>query len=146
MSSHRCGGTVEYNIEGDPRPELDRARARRQAGSMHARARDARRDHESGGMVRSSTPHGELQESIDRLKAAGVRISLFVDAEASAIEWAKILAPIASSSTPNRLREPSSAVPRRRRPASRRYVEAAQRAHAHRRLASTPGTIWTCAI
>ena len=41
---------VEYNIEGDPRPDLLELVHGRAAGSVHARSGRAGRDHEPGGL------------------------------------------------------------------------------------------------
>jgi pyridoxine 5-phosphate synthase len=78
---------VEFNIEGDPRPELldlvDEVRPDQctlvpvrpgeitsQAGWQDGRERD------------------RLPDVVTRLKAAGIRVSLFVDAEPAPIRWA----------------------------------------------------------
>ena len=78
---------VEFNIEGDPRPELldlvDEVRPDQctlvpvrpgeitsQAGWQDGRERD------------------RLPDVVTRLKAAGIRVSLFVDAEPAPIQWA----------------------------------------------------------
>jgi pyridoxine 5-phosphate synthase len=78
---------VEFNIEGDPRPELldlvDEVRPDQctlvpvapgevtsQAGWHHGAERD------------------RLPQIIARLKASGIRVSVFVDAESEAIQWA----------------------------------------------------------
>ena len=42
---------VEYNIEGDPRPDLLELVHQRHAGSVHAGSRAAGRDHQSGWLV-----------------------------------------------------------------------------------------------
>jgi pyridoxine 5-phosphate synthase len=80
-------GRVEYNIEGDPRPDL------------MALVRELRADQctlvpvmpgeitsQAGWQVDRPSPG--LRAAIDGLKAAGVRVSLFVDPELPAVEWA----------------------------------------------------------
>jgi pyridoxine 5-phosphate synthase len=80
-------GRVEYNIEGDPRPDL------------MALVREVRPDQctlvpvmpgevtsQAGWRIDRSAPG--LQAAIDGLRAAGVRVSLFVDPEEPAIDWA----------------------------------------------------------
>ena len=81
------GGRVEFNIEGDPRPDLVQL------------VLDVRPDQCTlvpviPGEITSqagwpaNTPQGALESTIRALKAAGVRVSLFVDPEPSAITWA----------------------------------------------------------
>lgn len=78
---------VEYNIEGDPRPEL------------LALVEDVRPDQCTLVPVRpgeltseagwpADTPSGELRDTIDRLHALDVRVSVFVDPEPAPIDWA----------------------------------------------------------
>jgi pyridoxine 5-phosphate synthase len=80
-------GRVEYNIEGDPRPDL------------MALVRELRPDQctlvpvmpgeitsQAGWQVDRPAPG--LEAAIDGLKSAGVRVSLFVDPERPAIDWA----------------------------------------------------------
>jgi pyridoxine 5-phosphate synthase len=78
---------VEFNIEGDPRPDLI------------ALVLDVRPDQCTLVPVRPGeitseagwppdTPTGELSRHIARLKDAGVRVSLFVDARVEAVRWA----------------------------------------------------------
>jgi pyridoxine 5'-phosphate synthase PdxJ len=78
---------VEYNIEGDPRPELldlvDEVRPNQCTlvpvvpGEVTSQAG-----------WRPGPETGRLPETIARLHAAGVRVSLFVDPSADAIRWA----------------------------------------------------------
>jgi pyridoxine 5-phosphate synthase len=80
-------GRIEFNIEGDPRPDLVQL------------VLDVRPDQCTlvpviPGEITSqagwpaTTPQDVLESTIRRLKAAGVRVSLFVDPEPSAIGWA----------------------------------------------------------
>ena len=85
LASYR--GRVEYNIEGDPRPDL------------LALVRDVRPDQctlvpVAPGEITSqagwpaSTPTGELRGIVQDLQSHRVRISMFVDPELAAIDWA----------------------------------------------------------
>jgi pyridoxine 5-phosphate synthase len=80
-------GRVELNIEGDPRPDL------------LALAKDVRPDQFTLVPVRAgeitsqagwdpSARPDELRTVVSALKAAGMRVSVFVDADADAVRWA----------------------------------------------------------
>jgi pyridoxine 5-phosphate synthase len=80
-------GRVELNIEGDPRADL------------LALAEEMRPDQFTlvpvhAGEITSqagwdpSAPPGEMREVVSRLQAAGIRVSVFVDAEEPAVRWA----------------------------------------------------------
>jgi pyridoxine 5-phosphate synthase len=81
------GGGVEYNIEGDPRPDLlelvHKVRPNQctlvpvQPGEITSQA----------GWP-PSTPQAPLARTIEELRSAGIRVSLFVDAEEAPIRWA----------------------------------------------------------
>jgi pyridoxine 5-phosphate synthase len=84
------GPALEYNIEGDPRPDwLDLV--------CEVRPAQATLVPVSPGEVTSHAgwAPGEqralLEASIARLHAGGIRVSLFVDPEPASIEWAKEL-------------------------------------------------------
>jgi pyridoxine 5-phosphate synthase len=83
----RLGRAVEFNVEGDPRPDLI------------ALVREVRPDQCTLVPVKpgeitsqagwpSDTPPGDLQRIIADLRHEGIRVSLFVEAEAAAIRWA----------------------------------------------------------
>ena len=83
-------GHVEYNIEGDPRREL------------LALVSDVRPDQCTLVPVRAGeitsqagwppeTPAEELRTVVRDLRAAGVRVSLFIDPEPAAVRWAAAL-------------------------------------------------------
>ena len=83
-------GRVEYNIEGDPRPDL------------LALVADVRPDQCTLVPVRAGeitsqagwppdTPADAMQTVIRDLQRAGIRVSLFVDPEAASIRWAASL-------------------------------------------------------
>jgi pyridoxine 5-phosphate synthase len=81
---------VEFNIEGDPRPDLlelvDEVRPTQctlvpvKAGEITSQA----------GWP-SDTPLTALQTTVQDLRKAGVRVSVFVDPEPRAVEWAASL-------------------------------------------------------
>lgn len=80
-------GRVEFNIEGDPRPELlelvhgvtpDQCTlVPVKPGEITSQA----------GWTRA-TPHDLLSPTVARLRGAGIRVSLFVDPEEASIRWA----------------------------------------------------------
>jgi len=81
---------VELNIEGDPRPDL--------LALVHAVAPDQCtlvpvRPGEITSQAGWSpdTPRGELARVIDELRAARIRVSLFVDPEEAPLRWARDL-------------------------------------------------------
>ena len=86
----RLRGRVEYNIEGDPRPDL------------LALVSEVRPDQCTLVPVRAGeitsqagwppeTPGEELRAVVRDLQAAGVRVSLFIDPEPAAVRWAAAL-------------------------------------------------------
>jgi pyridoxine 5-phosphate synthase len=81
------GGRVEFNIEGDPRPDL------------LALAREVRPDQFTLVPVRPgevtsqagwdpATPVTELRDVVQRLRADGIRVSVFVDPDEAPVRWA----------------------------------------------------------
>jgi pyridoxine 5-phosphate synthase len=83
-------GRVEYNIEGDPRPdllELVRAVAADQCTLVPVRPGEIT----SQAGWPSDTPAEALSQVVRDLRGAGVRVSLFVDPEPDAIRWAASL-------------------------------------------------------
>ena len=122
-------GQVEFNIEGDPRPDL------------LALVRDVRPDQCTLVPVRPGeitsqagwspeTPRGELAQIIADLKADGVRVSLFVDALLAPVKWAAEL----GADRIELYTEPYARAFERGRDAAHasfaEYVEAANHAHA----------------
>jgi pyridoxine 5-phosphate synthase len=80
-------GTVEYNIEGDPRPDL------------LAMVHEVKPDQVTlvpvkPGEITSQagwppdTPAGEISGVVRQLRDSGIRVSLFVDPEIDAVRWA----------------------------------------------------------
>jgi pyridoxine 5-phosphate synthase len=80
-------GRVEYNIEGDPRPELvELVQDVRPDQCTLVPVRPGELTSEAGWAA--DTPRKELAEIIRRFRGSGVRVSVFVDPEPSAIDWA----------------------------------------------------------
>jgi pyridoxine 5-phosphate synthase len=81
------GRKVEYNIEGDPRPELIEL-------VLETRPDQCTLVPVSPGEITShagwspDTPADRLRGIMARLKSAGIRISVFVDAEEASVRWA----------------------------------------------------------
>ena len=80
-------GRVEFNIEGDPRPDLVQL-------VLDVRPDQCTLVPVKPGEITSeagwpaTTPHQDLEHAITAMKAAGVRVSLFVDPEPAPIKWA----------------------------------------------------------
>lgn len=78
---------VEYNIEGDPRPDLVSLVERMKPDQCTlVPVRPGELTSEAGWPA--STPKQELAEIIARLREHGVRVSVFVDPEPGPIDWA----------------------------------------------------------
>jgi len=125
----RWSDALEYNIEGDPQQEwLDLVCA--------TRPRQATLVPVAPGEVTSSAGwvpdrHRQvLEPAVRRLRAAGIRVSLFVDPEADAVRWAQAM----GADRIELYTEPyARAFERGRDDAERsfaRYVAAAEEAHA----------------
>lgn len=86
LSGRRDG--IEFNIEGDPRPDLMDAVCRvRPHQCTLVPVRPGEVTSEAGWDP--SAPPGELAAVIRRLQAAGVRVSVFVDPDPGPVRWAK---------------------------------------------------------
>jgi len=80
-------GEVEFNIEGDPRPDLlAMVREVRPHQCTLVPVRPGEVTSQAGWPP--DTPRGELARVVEDLRGRGVRVSLFVDPERRAIEWA----------------------------------------------------------
>jgi pyridoxine 5-phosphate synthase len=78
---------IEYNIEGDPRPELlDLVEEVRPAQCTLVPVRPGEVTSQAGWQPGPDAEH--VPATIARLHAAGVRVSLFVDAADAPIRWA----------------------------------------------------------
>ena len=81
---------VEYNIEGDPRPELiEMVDAIKPDQCTLVPVRPGELTSEAGWPA--DTPHAEIRSTVERLRDQGIRVSLFVDPEPAPIEWAGAL-------------------------------------------------------
>jgi pyridoxine 5-phosphate synthase len=120
---------VEYNIEGDPRPDLmDRVVELRPDQCTLVPVRPGEITSEAGWIP--NRDRDLLEPSIRRLQAAGVRVSLFVEAERAAIDWAAEL----GADRVELYTEPYARAYERGRDEGQRsferYVAAAEHAHA----------------
>ena len=80
-------GRVEYNIEGDPRPELlSLVHEVRPDQCTLVPVRPGELTSEAGWPA--DTPTEELADTVARLRDAGVRVSVFVDPDRAPIDWA----------------------------------------------------------
>lgn len=83
-------GRIEYNIEGDPRPGLlELVLAVQPDQCTLVPVKPGEITSEAGWP--SDTPADQLMGIVGALKAAGIRVSLFVDPEPAAIRWAKTM-------------------------------------------------------
>src|SRR5687768_7845916 len=81
---------VEFNIEGDPRPDLlDMVLKVRPDQCTLVPVRAGEITSQAGWPP--ETPADELRRVVSRLRAAGVRVSLFIDPEPAAVHWAASL-------------------------------------------------------
>ena len=80
-------GRVEYNIEGDPRPDLlALVHAVKPDQCTLVPVRPGEITSQAGWSP--DTPRAALSDAVDELRAAGIRVSLFVDPQDAPIRWA----------------------------------------------------------
>jgi pyridoxine 5-phosphate synthase len=120
---------VEFNIEGDPRPDLlAMVREVRPHQCTLVPVRPGEVTSQAGWPA--DTHRGEMQAIVRDLQARGIRVSLFVDPEPAAVEWAAAV----GGDRVELYTEPfARAFKEGEAPADasfRRYVEAANVAHA----------------
>jgi pyridoxine 5-phosphate synthase len=85
LAAHR--GVVEYNIEGDPRPDLlDLVRQVKPDQCTLVPVRPGEITSQAGWSP--DQPASALGDVVASLKASGVRVSVFVDPDEAAIRWA----------------------------------------------------------
>lgn len=78
---------VEYNIEGDPRPDwLEMVHALRPTQATLVPVREGEVTSEAGW--RADTDAAFMRGVVEALRADGIRVSLFVDARPDAVRWA----------------------------------------------------------
>jgi pyridoxine 5-phosphate synthase len=79
---------IEYNIEGDPRPDwLALVHELRPDQATLVPVREGEVTSEAGWGEKADTTR--MRRAIGDLRSAGIRVSLFVNADAAAVEWAK---------------------------------------------------------
>ena len=81
---------IEFNIEGDPRPDLMQAVMEvrpHQCTLVPVRAGEIT----SQAGWRPDTPAASLGATVRQLQGRGIRVSLFIDADAAAVRWAASL-------------------------------------------------------
>ena len=122
-------GEVEFNIEGDPRPDLlDMVREVRPHQCTLVPVRPGEVTSQAGWPP--DTPAGELGAVVADLQQRGIRVSLFVEPDPAAVRWAAALgaARIELYTEPfaHGFKEGQAAADR----SFRLYVEAANLAHA----------------
>ena len=78
---------VEFNIEGDPRRDLlDLVRQVRPHQCTLVPVRPGEITSQAGWPP--STPAAEMRETVADLRGRGIRVSLFIDPDADAVQWA----------------------------------------------------------
>jgi pyridoxine 5-phosphate synthase len=81
------GGAVEFNIEGDPRPDLlELVHAVQPDQCTLVPVRPGEITSQAGWAA--DTPREGLGRVVNQLRAAGVRVSVFVDPDDAALRWA----------------------------------------------------------
>lgn len=121
-------GKVEYNIEGDPRPDLiDLVLQVKPDQCTLVPVKPGEITSEAGWP--ESTPREMLAGTIARLKDARVRVSLFVDPEIAAVEWAASLGADRVELYTEPFARAFERGPERAAESFARYVAAAERAH-----------------
>jgi pyridoxine 5-phosphate synthase len=81
------GGRVEYNIEGDPRQDLlDLVHQVKPSQCTLVPVRPGEITSQAGWPA--DTPRDHMRSMIAALRAAGIRVSLFVDPEEASVRWA----------------------------------------------------------
>lgn len=86
--SNRWGPSLEYNIEGDPRPEwVDLVCDVKPAQATLVPVSPGEVTSHAGW--KPDQHRSVLESAVSRLHDAGIRVSLFVDPVASAIDWAQ---------------------------------------------------------
>lgn len=122
-------GRVEFNIEGDPRPDLlDLVCDVRPDQCTLVPVRPGEITSEAGWSA--DTNRDEMRRVIDRLRAAGIRVSLFVDARPDPIRWAASLGADRVELYTEPYARAHTLGPEEARRSFASYVEAAELAHA----------------
>jgi pyridoxine 5-phosphate synthase len=120
---------VEFNIEGDPRPDLlAMVREVRPHQCTLVPVRPGEVTSQAGWPP--ETPRGEMEATVKDLQSHGVRVSLFVDPEPAAIEWAAAVGAERVELYTEPFARAFKAGEAQADASFRRYVEAANLAHA----------------
>jgi pyridoxine 5-phosphate synthase len=83
----KCGGSVEFNIEGDPRPDLvDLVHEVKPTQCTLVPVRPGEITSQAGWST--DTPRDHLGGVVAGMRKAGIRVSLFVDPEEAPVRWA----------------------------------------------------------
>ena len=83
----KLGGSVEFNIEGDPRPDLlDLVHEVKPTQCTLVPVRPGEITSQAGWSI--DTPRDHLGGVVAGLRKAGIRVSLFVDPEEAPVRWA----------------------------------------------------------
>jgi len=127
LAPHRA--TVEFNIEGDPRPDLlEMVRDARPHQCTLVPVRPGEITSQAGWPP--DTPADHLRGAVTDLRQRGVRVSLFIEAEDAAVKWAAAT----GADRVELYTEPFAKAFKSGQDAAdrsfRRYVEAARLAHA----------------
>jgi pyridoxine 5-phosphate synthase len=86
----REAGRIEYNIEGDPRPDLlTLVHEVRPDQCTLVPVREGEITSQAGWPP--ETPISTLQSTVQDLQRDGIRVSIFIDPEPTAVEWAATL-------------------------------------------------------
>jgi pyridoxine 5-phosphate synthase len=79
---------VEFNIEGDPRPDwLDLVHEVKPHQATFVPVKPGEKTSEAGWG--RDTPVDQMKKQVRELQKAGIRVSLFVDAQEESVQWAK---------------------------------------------------------
>jgi pyridoxine 5-phosphate synthase len=121
---------VEYNIEGDPRPDL-------MALVLEVRpdqctlvpVREGEITSQAGWP--SDTPIATLRDTVRRLQDAGIRVSMFIDPDVAAVKWAASLGADRVELYTEPFARAFEQGPERAATSFERYVTAARVAHEH---------------
>ena len=123
------GADVEFNIEGDPRPGfIDMVVATRPQQCTLVPVKPGEITSQAGWPA--NTAPEVLRDVIARLQAAGIRVSLFVDADRKAIDWAAGIRADRVELYTEPFARAFHAGPAAAQQSFARYVAAAERAHA----------------
>lgn len=128
LAPHRARG-IEYNLEGDPRPDwLALVREVRPDQATLVPVRPGELTSEAGWAEGAGTD--ALRARIAELRAASIRVSMFVDANVRAVEFAHALGAERVELFTGPFATAFARDPAEGRAVFARHVEAAERAHA----------------